>query len=194
MKKLFIVLCFVLVISSLFLQVETTSSKKAKLESIGIGDYLEISKASNDIELIPYLARNLDKVGYDKYSENNDLSFIEGLKNGYLVIASFFSEVIIGGICGYISGFYDKGIIMKIVWGFLGLIIIPIKIIFTSFFKTCILAFDLLIQKASITYYIGYIISLVTTGLIMLTLNDRVSDDYNEKASHNTPVRETPNL
>jgi len=166
MKKLSIILVIIAVICTFFIQFETTSSKKADLEEKGIGDYIEASMVETDFDAISFLIGQQD----NRYHENNNLSFIDGLKNGALVIASYCRDVIVGIICDYLSGFYDKGIIMKIVWGFFGLFIVSFITIITSFFGTIMLAFDLLTQKGSIVYHIGYLISLSFSALIVMQI------------------------
>ena len=129
MKNFLIILMIIAAISTFFLQFETTTSKKISLEEKGIGDYIEISMLKTDFDRIAYAIGNLE----NKYHENNNLSFVDGLKNGFLVIASYSRDLIVGTICGYISGFYDKGFIMKTIWAIFGLFIEPIKNIITTF-------------------------------------------------------------
>lgn len=164
MKKASILLVIIAVICTFFIQFETTSSKKASLEEEGIGDYIEASMVETDFDVLSFVIGHQD----NRYHENNNLSFIDGLKNGALVMASYCRDVIVGIICDYLSGFYDKGIIMKIVWGFFGLFIVTFISLITSFLGTIMLAFDLLTQKGSILYHIGYLISLcISVSIVM---------------------------
>ncbi|WP_053956831.1 hypothetical protein [Inediibacterium massiliense] len=162
MKKILGLFVIIAVISTFFIQFETTSNKKINLEKEGIGDLIELSMIETDFDVIAYLVGNQD----NKYHENNNLSFIDGLKNGFLVVASYFRDAIVGTICGYLSGFYGKGVIMKIVWAIFGVPIELIKNVITSFIGTIILMFQLLTQKGSFMYYIGYVLSLIIAAAI----------------------------
>lgn len=182
MKKLFTLIIIILIICSIFLQIETTTDKKSTLESYGIGDYISISNINNDIDAIPYIVENLDKIGQEKYHENNSLNFMDGVKNGFLIIGSYFRDVVVGSICGYLSGFYNNGIIVKVIWAILGLIIIPIKLVIISLFSTVKLAFSLLTQRAAISYYIGYVLSLI----ILVSILSGLNRNSNENSAENT--------
>lgn len=167
MKKISVIIVILAAIASFFINFETTTSRKAELEDKGLTDLIELKliekNMKSDFDIIPYLVSNMP----DKYNENNDLSFTDGIKNGSIVIASYARDVVVGFLCDYISGFYDKGIIMKIIWGVFGLFIEIIKNAFLCVFGTIALIFKLLFQKGSISYYIGYIISLLVSLSIL---------------------------
>lgn len=167
MKQISVIIVIIAAISSFFINFETTSNRKAELEEKGLADLIELKvlekNMKNDFDIIPYLISNMP----DKYNENNDLSFWDGIKNGSIVIASYARDVIVGFLCDYISGFYDKGIVMKIIWAFFGLFIEIIKNAFLCIFGTIVLVFKLLFQAGSISYYLGYIISLLVSLSIL---------------------------
>lgn len=170
MKNVSVIIVILVAISSFFIKFETTTNRKANLEEKGLTDLIELKMIENDFDAISYLVGNMP----DKYNENNDLSFFDGIKNGVIVIASYARDVIVGFICDYISGFYDKGIIMKIIWLIFGIPIEIIKNMFLCFFGTIILVFKLFFQKGTILYYIGYIISLfVSLGLLGSALEEK---------------------
>lgn len=160
MRKGSLFFVIIAIITTFFFHIETTTEKKMKLESVGLGDYLSIGTSKNNFDTMAYVLKNADKVGYEKFHENNELSLFDGIKNGYMVVASFFRDFVVGGFLGYLSGFHDKGIFMKIIWFFWGIVYIPIKAFILSIFGGFKLAFNLLTQKAGLTYYLGYIISL----------------------------------
>lgn len=173
MKKLSVIIVILAAISSFFINFETTTNRKADLEEQGITDLIELSMIENDFDMISYVVGNMP----NKYNENNDLSFFDGIKNGSIVIASYARDVIVSFICDYISGFYNKGIIMKLIWLVFGFFIEIIKNAFLCMFGTVVLVFKLLFQKGSVSYYLGYIITLLMSmGILGNALSEEASN------------------
>lgn len=149
----------ILIIASFFIKMDTTEAKKAELLEPGILDYISLSKVDqrNKFEMV--------KVMYDykmdKYKVTEDLGVFSGIKNGILVVIGFFRDTIVGFALDYIAGFYDKGLIGKAIWLVLGLFLSAILNLLGAFLGMFALAFGLLIQPASMGYYVAYIISFV---------------------------------
>lgn len=160
MRKVSIILVIIAVICTFFFNFETTSSRKADLMEEDIFDTIEMSMVGdNFLDVIAWVAANRE----DQYNTNNDLSFWDGVKNGILAPASYARDVIVGTICDYLSGFEGKGSGGKIVWAIFGLIFEVLKNALFSIFGSIIFVFKLLLQKGSILYYVGYIISTLTS-------------------------------
>lgn len=154
MRKVSIILVVIAAICTFFIKFETTSNRKADLEEKGITDYIEYAMVENDYDLIAWLVSNMNQ-----YNTNNDLSLFDGIKNGILAPASYARDVIVGTVCDYLSGFEGKGFLMKIIWAVFGLFFEILKNALFSIFGTIVFVFKLLLQKGSLMYYVGYVVS-----------------------------------
>lgn len=169
MKPVSIFLVIIGIICTFFMNFETTSSRKADLEEKDIFDLIEVNMIENNYDAIAWAVSNLP----NKYNTNNDLSFLDGVKNGFLAPASYARDVLAGTVCDYLSGFEKKGFIMKIIWAVFGLVFEILKNLLFSLFGTIIFCFKLLFQKGSLFYYIGYIISLlISTSIVVNAISD----------------------
>lgn len=173
MRKGSFIIIIIAIITSFVFKIEATTARKAKLEQFGVGDYISASfSMKSDLNGIEYVLKNLEKFEEGFINENNELSILDGLKNGYLVVANFLRDLILGIILGYLGGFQDKGFFMKIIWFFWGIVYIPIKTLISSILSGGKLALDLLFQKASIGYYLGYLISLLLSSALAAGMSD----------------------
>lgn len=155
-KKIGGMFILISIILTFIFPMEVTTDTKQDFEEYSIFDQVGIE---NYVDMIPiYIQKDVIE-----YRENNNLKFMDGLKNGYLVIASFYRDTIISIVCDYISGFDGKGIFSGIIWAIIGLVYVPIKCIILGLIGVCISIFQLLTQTASLTYYIGYILTLLAS-------------------------------
>lgn len=100
------------------------------------------------------------------------LGFIDGLKNGFVVYGRCFGDIFRNGFLEYIGGF-DFGLIGNILWGILGIIWLLIKHFFLGIARYLVTLVVTLFQKASIRYYLGYIIgSAVPMAVSQFTFDD----------------------
>lgn len=88
---------------------------------------------------------------------DNDLTFLDGLKNGIVVFGRSVGEIFVDGFFDYIGGF-DYGLLGNILRGFLGLIWVILKEFILFIPRYIVSLIVTLIQQASISYYIGYVI------------------------------------
>lgn len=100
------ILVIVGIIASLIVPIEATTETKKSLMEPSIFDVIGVE---NEIDAIPVAI----EYGVLKYNENNDLQFMDGLKNGVLIGMGYYRDVLINSICDYISGFKNKGAIGK---------------------------------------------------------------------------------
>ena len=86
-----------------------------------------------------------------------ELTFLDGLKNGLAVFGQSIGNIVVDGFLEYIHGF-DYGLLGNVAWAILGLFWVVIKqliiVIPRYLVSLCVTFF----QTASIGYYIGYII------------------------------------
>ena len=86
-----------------------------------------------------------------------ELTFLDGLKNGLAVFGQSIGNIVVDGFLEYIHGF-DYGLLGNVAWAILGLFWVVIKqliiVIPRYLVSLCVTFF----QSASIGYYIGYII------------------------------------
>lgn len=154
-----------LVIISFFIKLDTTQDKKEELLTPGIFDYISLAKVDydNNIEMV--------KVAYDysldKYKVQEDLNVLSGVKNGIFVVVGFFRDLLVGFGLDYLAGFYDKGLIGKVIWLFLGVVISGFLNLIGAFLGMFGIAFGLLTQVAPIQYYISYIISFILMMMLV---------------------------
>ena len=89
---------------------------------------------------------------------SDHLGYIDGLRNGALVFGHAVVEIFVGAFYDYVDGF-SYGFIGNIIWAFLGIVWELVKYMFLAiarYFVTIVLAF---FQRATLGYYVGYIIS-----------------------------------
>ncbi|MBR2132552.1 MAG: hypothetical protein IJ955_08495 [Oscillospiraceae bacterium] len=88
---------------------------------------------------------------------DNHLTFADGIKNGFVVFGRCMGDIFVDGFWDYLDGF-DHGLIGNILWAFLGIMWVIIKqciILIPRYLVSLIITF---FQKASLSYYLGYII------------------------------------
>ena len=149
---------------SFFVKLETTETKKTELLELGFFDYISLSQVDTDNQV--ELLKVMYDYGRDKYEVNNELDDFSGIKNGVLVIPGAFRDTIVGSILDYIAGFHGKGLIGKIIWAVLGIVVSIVLNAIGAFLGIFGLAYALLTQTASTQYYIAYIISFLITLLL----------------------------
>ena len=158
------ILVIIGIIASLVVPIEATTETKESLMEPSIFDVIGVE---NEIDAIPVAI----EYGVLKYNENNNLQFMDGLKNGVLIGMGYYRDVLINSVCDYISGFKDKGTIGKIIWAVFGLLVF-IKQIFFCFIGIFMKGFSLLTQKANTSYYVGYILGI----LIFLGIHSQIAE------------------
>lgn len=107
-------------------------------------------------------AKNVPLFGYNLVMPAEEVSdhlgYIDGLRNGALVFGHAVVEIFVGAFYDYVDGF-SYGFIGNIIWAFLGIVWELVKYMFLAiarYFVTIVLAF---FQRATLGYYVGYIIS-----------------------------------
>lgn len=143
------IIIFIIVISSYFFHISGTTSFIEKDIII-----FDISLKITDIQLV------------DKFT------FIDGIKNGLVVFGRCLGDIFVNGFWDYIEGF-SYGWTGNIIWAFLGLLWIMIKQMIIVIPKYLVSLFSTFFQKASITYYIGYVIgSIIPIGISQFSFDE----------------------
>lgn len=89
---------------------------------------------------------------------SNDLGYVDGLRNGVLIFGHAIVEIFVGAFYEYIGGF-DYGIVGNIIWAFLGLFWVLLKYMLFAIAQYCVTLVLAFFQKATLGYYVGYLIS-----------------------------------
>ena len=121
-------------------------------------------------------AKNVPLFGYNLVMPAEEVSdhlgYIDGLRNGALVFGHAVVEIFVGAFYDYVDGF-SYGFIGNIIWAFLGIVWELVKYMFLAiarYFVTIVLAF---FQRATLGYYVGYIISAAISRSSTLTKKRR---------------------
>lgn len=118
-----------------------------------------------------FLGIELDYTRNTVVTEN--LTFVDGLKNGAILLGRILGNYFKSSFEDYISGFDGKNILSGLAWGIFGILIVLIKNMFLSLIVFLVYFFSLITIKGHITYYIGYLLSiLLIIGIIRLYDNE----------------------
>lgn len=105
---------------------------------------------------VPFLGQNLVMTTQEV---SNDLGYVDGLRNGVLIFGHAIVEIFVGAFYEYIGGF-DYGIVGNIIWAFLGLFWVLLKYMLFAIAQYCVTLVLAFFQKATLGYYVGYLISV----------------------------------
>jgi len=89
--------------------------------------------------------------------QTDELSFLDGLKNGLVVFGRSFGDIFVNGFFEYTGGF-TYGLLGNVLWAFWGLFWVFIKQVLLGIARYFVSLVVTIIQTAPIRYYIGYVI------------------------------------
>lgn len=171
-RCLVIILCM---ISSFFIKTEVTTEK------------LELIK--NDREF-PFqsgnsIFANSIMESEKNFSENNNLNFKDGFKNGIVSINSYYKRVIVrSGVDSLIKTSYhleDAHYIRFIIAFILGFLLYMIKNVFICILPTFTFSLGILFQASSLSYKMGFILSIF--ALFSIIVVDDISNNVLTKSA-----------